>query len=158
MTTSARAIHWPQPRLFAALAGSRRGAAGRPGRGYLRPRWSLPAVAALAATPAALAAAGEDQVLDRYFAQNTVFWALTMGVLIGLARVAARLRASQQELVGSAVIAERVRIDDELSARLGAELEQLIAAGQRAAQAAADDPASPARTAGCNHRYHYLDT
>jgi two-component system, NarL family, sensor histidine kinase DesK len=112
---------------------------------YLRPRWSVPAVAVLAAVPAAMAAAGHDVTLDRYFAQNTVFWALTMGVLIWLARLAARLRASRQELVGSAVIAERVRIDDELGASLGAELEQLIAAGKRAARAADDDPAAAER-------------
>src|SRR5579872_981955 len=112
---------------------------------YLRPRWSVPAVVALAATPAAIAATGHDVTLDRYFAQNTVFWALTMGVLIWLARAAARLRASRQELVSSAVIAERVRIDDELGASLGAELERLIAAGERAARTAGDDPARAER-------------
>lgn len=112
---------------------------------YLPARWSVLAVAALAAAPAATAAAGVDVILARYFAQNTVFWALTMGVLLGLARTAARLRAGQQELVGSAVIAERVRIDDELGASLGAELERLIAAGQRAEQAAGDDPAEAER-------------
>jgi signal transduction histidine kinase len=112
---------------------------------YLRPRWSVPAVAILAATPAAVAATGRDVTLDRYFAQNTVFWALTMGVVIWLARAAARLRASRQELVGSAVIAERVRIDDELGASLGAELERLIAAGEHAARTADEDPAGAER-------------
>jgi len=87
---------------------------------YLRPRWSVLTVAALAATPAVVAAAGQDQVLDRYFARNTVFWALTMGVVIWLARTAARLRASREELASSAVIAERVRIDDELGTSLAA--------------------------------------
>jgi two-component system sensor histidine kinase DesK len=112
---------------------------------YLRPRWSVPAVAALAAVPAAMVAAGHDLALGHYFVQNTVFWALIMGALIWLARAAARLRASRPELAGSAVIAERVRIDEELGASLGAELEQLIAAGQRAARAARDDPATAER-------------
>jgi signal transduction histidine kinase len=112
---------------------------------YLRPRWSAPAVAALAAAPAVVAATGHDLAPGRYFAQNTVFWALTMGVLIWLAGAAARLRASRAEVVGSAVIAERVRMDDELGAGLGTELEQLIAAGLRAAQVAGDDPAAAER-------------
>jgi signal transduction histidine kinase len=112
---------------------------------YLRPRWSAPAVAALTAAPAVAAATGHDPALSRYFTQNTPFWALTIGVLTWLARDAARLRASQQELAGSAVIAERVRMDDELGAGLGAELKQLIAAGERAALAAADDPAAAER-------------
>ena len=112
---------------------------------YLPPRWSIPVVAALTVAPAATAAAGHDVALGRYFAQNTPFWALIMGLLIWLARVAAKLRASQQELAGSAVIAERVRIDDELGVTLGAELEQLIVAGQRAARAAAGDPAAAER-------------
>jgi two-component system, NarL family, sensor histidine kinase DesK len=109
---------------------------------YLRPRWSVPAVAALTAAPAAMAAAGHDLALGHYFAQNTAFWALTIGPLIWLARAAARLRASRAELAGSAVVAERVRLDDELGASVGAGLERLIAAGQRAARAARDDPAA----------------
>ena len=112
---------------------------------YLRPRWSVPIVAVLAAVPAAMAIAGDDLILGHYFAQNTAFWALTIGALIWLARLAGRLRASREELAGSAVIAERVRIDDELRASLGAELELLIAAGERAAQAAAADPAAAER-------------
>jgi two-component system sensor histidine kinase DesK len=109
---------------------------------YLRPRWSVPAVAALTAAPAGLAAAGHDVAQAHYFAQNTPFWALTIGMLIWLARVAARLRARREELAGSAVIAERVRIDNELGVTLGAELERLIAAGERAARAAGNDPAA----------------
>lgn len=112
---------------------------------YLLPRWSVPVVAALTAAPAATAAAGRDVALGRYFAQNTPFWALLVGLLIWLARVAGRLRASRRELAESAVIAERVRIDDELGVSLGAELERLIAAGQRAALAAPGDPGAAER-------------
>jgi hypothetical protein len=112
---------------------------------YLPPRWSVPAVAALAATPAAMAFAGHDVVLGRYFAQDIVFFVVLVGLVIWLARVAVRLRADQRELADSAVIAERVRIDDELRASLGVELERLIAAGERAARAAADDPEAAER-------------
>lgn len=112
---------------------------------YLPARWSVPAVAALTAVPAGMAAAGHDVAQGHYFAQNTPFWALTVGMLIWLVRAAARLRASQEELAGSAVIAERMRIDDELGITLGAELERLIAAGERAARAAGDDPAAAER-------------
>ncbi|MDR0345262.1 MAG: hypothetical protein LBI49_19545, partial [Nocardiopsaceae bacterium] len=108
---------------------------------YLPPRWSVAAVAALAAAPAMMAAAGHDVVLGRYFAFDTVYYALLVGLVIWLARIAARLRAGQQELADSAVITERVRIDDELRATLGAELERLIADGERAARAGAGDPA-----------------
>jgi two-component system sensor histidine kinase DesK len=112
---------------------------------YLRPRWSVPVVAALTAAPAAMAIAGHHQKLGHYFAQNTPFWALTVGLLLWLARAAAGLRSSREELAGAAVIAERVRIDHELGVTLAAELEQLIAAGQRAALAAGDDPAAAER-------------
>jgi two-component system sensor histidine kinase DesK len=112
---------------------------------FLRLRWSVPAVAILTAAPAVVWATGHDLALGHYFTQNTVFWPLTMGPLIWLARAAAQLRSGRQELVGSAVIAERVRIDDELEASLGAELERLIAAGQRAARAAGQDPAAAER-------------
>ncbi|MBO0815439.1 MAG: hypothetical protein J2P30_09895 [Actinobacteria bacterium] len=112
---------------------------------YLRPRWSVPAVAALTAVPAGMAAAGHDVAQAHYFAQNTPFWALTIGMLIWLAGVAARLRARREELAGAAVIAERVRIDNELGVTLGAELERLIAAGERAARAAGDDPGAAER-------------
>jgi two-component system sensor histidine kinase DesK len=108
---------------------------------YLPPRWSVPAVAALAAAPAAMAAAGHDVVLGRYFAFDTLYYALLVGMVIWLARIAVRLRAGRQELADSAVITERVRIDDELKATIGAELERLIAAGEHAARAAAGDPA-----------------
>ena len=112
---------------------------------YLRLRWSVPAVAILAAAPAVMAAAGHDSFLGRYFAQNTVFWALTIGLLISLARAATSLRARRHELAGAMVIAERVRINDELSAGVGAELEHLVATEQRAARLAVSDPAAAER-------------
>lgn len=108
---------------------------------YLPPRWSVPAVTALAAAPGAMALAGRDVVLGRYFAFDTVYFALLVGLVIWLARIAASLRAGRQELADSAMITERVRIDDELGVTLGAELERLIAAGERAAQGGAGDPA-----------------
>jgi two-component system, NarL family, sensor histidine kinase DesK len=106
---------------------------------YLRLRWSVPVIAVLAAAPAVMAAAGQDEVLGRYFAQNTVFWALTIGLLIGLARAAVRLRARRHELAAATVIAERVRMNDELSASVGAELERLVVAEQRAARLVVSD-------------------
>lgn len=109
---------------------------------YLPPRWSVPAVVALAAAPAAVAFAGHNVVLERYFAQTIVFFTVFLGLVIWLARVAARLRAGQRELADAAVITERVRIDDELGLSLGVELERLIAAGERAAAAAADPAAA----------------
>lgn len=112
---------------------------------FLPLRWSVPAVAALAAAPAATAAAGHDVALGRYFAQTTVVWPLLIGALIWLARTLATLRASREELAGAAVIDERLRIDDELRISVGAELEQLVAAGRRAAQAADDHPAAAVR-------------
>jgi signal transduction histidine kinase len=112
---------------------------------YLPPRWSVPAVAVLAAAPAVMAATGHDVVLGRYFAFDIVYYVLLVGLVIWLARIAARLRAGQRELADSAVITARVRIDDELAATLGAELERLIAAGVRAARAGAADPAAAER-------------
>ena len=62
---------------------------------YLPPRWSVPALVALAAVPAAMALAGNDEVLGHYFAFDTVYYAL-MGLVIWPARIAARLRAGQR--------------------------------------------------------------
>lgn len=112
---------------------------------YLPPRWSVPVVATLAAAPAVMAAAGHDVVLGRYFAFDIMYFALLVGLVVWLARVAARLRAGRQELADSAVITERVRIDDELRVTLGAELERLITAGEHAARSAAGDPAAAER-------------
>jgi DNA-binding NarL/FixJ family response regulator len=112
---------------------------------YLPPRWSVPAVTALAAVPAAMPAAGRDVAHGQYFAQDIVVSALLMGLLIWLARVAATLQAGQQDLADSAVIAERVRIDDERGASIVAALERLIAAGEHAARTAAGEPAAAGR-------------
>ncbi|MBO0787730.1 MAG: hypothetical protein J2P33_16825 [Actinobacteria bacterium] len=112
---------------------------------YLRPRWSVPAVAALGAVPATMVATGHDAVQAQFYTQSIVGIPLFLGPLIWLTRAAARLRAGRQELADSAVIAERVRIDDELGVSIGAELERLIAAGEHAARTAADDPAAAER-------------
>jgi two-component system sensor histidine kinase DesK len=112
---------------------------------YLRPRWSVPAVLALGAIPATMAATGHDVAQAHFYAQSVVGITLLLGPLIWLARVAARLRAGRQELADSAVIAERVRIDDELRVSIGAGLERLIAAGEQAARTAIEDPAAAER-------------
>lgn len=103
--------------------------------------WSVPAVVALAAMPAALAVAGLDSGWGRFYALAVVFQAWIVGMLTWLVRTATELRAGRRELADSAVISERVRIDDELRVTLGAELEKLIAAGERAARIAREDPA-----------------
>lgn len=112
---------------------------------YLPLRWSVPTVAALAAAPAAMAMAGRDMAQSVYYAHDIPLSALMMGLLIWIARAAARLQTRRRELADSAVIAERVRIDDELGVSIGAELRQLIAAGEHAGQTAADDPAAAER-------------
>jgi two-component system sensor histidine kinase DesK len=112
---------------------------------YLRPRWSVPLVAGLAAVPAGLAIAGQEPFSNGYFAQNTLFWPLTIGLLIWLVRAAAELRATRQELADAAVIRERVRMDDEFGATLGTALEQMISAVDRAGSLAGPDPAGAER-------------
>lgn len=111
----------------------------------LAPRWSIPAVTVLAAIPAAMAIAGHDPTWGTYYAQNTVFWAMIIGVLIWLARATAELRSHRRELAASAVISERARIDDELGTALGVELGKLVAAGEQAAELARDNPAAAER-------------
>ena len=112
---------------------------------YLPPRWSVPVVVVMAAVPAVMAATGRDVAQGKFFAQDIVFFALLLGLLIWLARVAARLQSDRQELADAAVIAERVRIDEELAVSIGTGLERLIAAGEHAARTAADDPAAAER-------------
>lgn len=63
-------------------------------------RWSVPAVAALAAVPAVMAAARHDVEQGQFFAQSTVVGALVMGPSFWLVRIAARLRAGRRELAG----------------------------------------------------------
>jgi two-component system, NarL family, sensor histidine kinase DesK len=109
---------------------------------YLPLRWSVGGIALLTAIPAGVAIAGHDQETATYFAQNMLFYPLTIGLLIWLVRAAAELQARRRELAESAVISERVRIDDELGAALGAALDRLIARSRDAARLAVDDPAA----------------
>jgi hypothetical protein len=112
---------------------------------YLPPRWSFPLVACLAAVPAGLALGGIDRVSAGYFSQNTLFWPLTIGLLIWLVRAAAELRATRRELADSALIGERVRMNDEFGATLGTALELIISAGERAGSLARTDPGGAER-------------
>jgi hypothetical protein len=112
---------------------------------YLPPRWSFPLVAGLAAVPAGLAIIRHDPAGAGYFSQNTLFWPLTIGLLIWLVRAAAELRATRQELADSAVVGERVRMNDEFSATLGTALELIASAGERAGSLARGDPAGAER-------------
>jgi hypothetical protein len=79
---------------------------------YLPLRWSVAAAAPLTSIPAAVAIAGHDQNSAGYFAQNTPLYPLTIGMLIFLVRAVAELRARRRELADTAVIGERLRIDD----------------------------------------------
>jgi len=107
--------------------------------------WSLALGAGLAAAPAPLAVwFGHATGWAGYFTLGLLIHAVPLAVLVWLAAKAHEVRDARQALAREAVIRERLRIDDELRATLGAALETIAARASRAGGLTGDDPAAAA--------------
>jgi two-component system, NarL family, sensor histidine kinase DesK len=106
----------------------------------VRPPWSLPIVAGLAAATAPLAIALGDPEWAPYYAATVVWRGGSVFVLVWLVGATRRLQVAREALTDEAVTRERLRIDRELRSTLGAALEAIAAKGQRAAALAVQDP------------------
>jgi two-component system sensor histidine kinase DesK len=106
----------------------------------VRPPWSLPIVAGLAAATAPLAIALGDPEWAPYYAATVVWRGGSVFVLVWLVGATWRLQAAREALADEAVARERLRIDRELRSTLGAALEAIAAKAQRATALAVQDP------------------
>jgi two-component system sensor histidine kinase DesK len=111
----------------------------------LRPPWSLLLYAALVATPAPLSLALGQPEWAVYFTVGMLIFPVPLAVGIWLIRGAWHLQQARLALAEQAVIRERLRIDGEVRASVGAELASIAAQGQRASKTAAQDPSTAVR-------------
>lgn len=109
----------------------------------LRPPWSavlagavvvgtVPLAMALAADGASL---GDAATMAHWYTSVVVFRASSLFVLVWLLVSLGRLQRARAALAADAVLHERLRIDEELRATVGAELESIAATGGRIATA-----------------------
>ncbi|MCP2339274.1 histidine kinase [Actinomadura rupiterrae] len=121
------------------------------------PPWSLGVVAALTAV-AVLATVAWTRVpagaaradfavrgIAVFAALNTLWWGISLAVLVWLARILRQVQAARRELALRAAVAERSRIDAELTGTIGSALDRIVADSQAAARAAPDDPEAAAQ-------------
>lgn len=111
----------------------------------MRPPWSLLGFAALVMTPASTAMLLGRSQLVIYFILAMPVTAVTLAVVVWLARAARHLEAAQTTLAQQAVIGERLRIDGELRQTVGAALEAIAVQGEHAGVFAASDSQGAAR-------------
>ncbi|HEY3144544.1 MAG TPA: hypothetical protein VGJ86_25665 [Acidimicrobiales bacterium] len=100
----------------------------------LRPRWSLPVVAAVVAVqvPLALLLDSEVQAAPSYYAVTVLWRSAAVFVPIWLVGAVRRLEEARQALADEAVVRERLRVDAELRGTLGAGLRSISTRGQQA--------------------------
>jgi hypothetical protein len=112
-------------------------------------RWRIVLAIAVALTPV-LIVGPQWYVSDAhplpgiYFAAVVVWRGITQFVPLRLLAVLRALDSASEELETRAVVQTRVRIDTELRSGVGSALEQIVARGERALAAAANDPAGAA--------------
>lgn len=114
----------------------------------LRPPWSavLAGAVVVATVPLALALAdrasmGDAAALAHWYTSVVVFRCASLVVLVWLVVSLRRLHGARAALAADAVLHERLRIDGELRATVGTELEAIAASGQRIADRARVDAA-----------------
>ncbi len=116
----------------------------------LRPRWSVPIFAALTVAMIPLARTVADLTVDPldYYALTLVWRTASVYVPIRLARAVNEVRAAQRALAESAVLAERIRVDNELRRTVGEALADIAVDGHRAGDLATSRPAEAAAVIG----------
>jgi two-component system sensor histidine kinase DesK len=107
----------------------------------LRPRWSLPVVAAVVAAQAPLGLLLDSQVqaASSYFAVTVLWRSAAVFVPIWLVGAVRRLDEAREALAEESVVRERMRIDAELRETLGTSLRSIASRGQRVADALPGD-------------------
>lgn len=100
----------------------------------LRPRWSLPAVAAVVAAQTPLALALHSSLTDAatYYTLTVLWRSSVVFVPVWLLGTVRQLDAARQALARDAVLRERLTIDGELRRTLGIALAGIAARGERA--------------------------
>lgn len=125
----------------------------------LRPRWSLPVVAAVVAAqvPLALWLDSALPAAPSYYAVTVLWRSAAVFVPIWLVGAVRRLEEARRALADEAVVRERLRIDADLRETLGSALETIATQGQRATALVAAGDGEPleaelqALVAGARH-------
>lgn len=102
------------------------------------PPWSAVSFAVLVLLPVAVAHAERQAQWSTYLFMKTLQGGLSLAVLVWLVQVIRRAQAARVELAEAAIVAERLRIDTELTQSVNAALEKVISGSQRAAQELGD--------------------
>jgi hypothetical protein len=97
------------------------------------PPWSVPLFAGLVAVTVVGAHAEHLPQMSSYLCVKTLQGGFSLAVLTWLVQVIRRAQAARQELAEEAVIAERLRIDAELTRTVRAALERIVAGAEQAA-------------------------
>jgi hypothetical protein len=100
--------------------------------------WSAGLFTVLVLLPVAVAHAEHQAQWSTFLFMKTLQGGLSLAVLVWLVQVIRRAQAARLELAEAAVIAERLRIDAELTKTVNAALEQVIIRGQQVAEELAD--------------------
>lgn len=109
----------------------------------MRPRVSLPALACILVgvgiwgdhLSAGYVSRGDELAQGVYFGAAVLDRAMVVFVLVWLGRAVRRIQSMRRALAEQALQAERQRVDDELGATIGAQLERVVAQGQHALDA-----------------------
>ena len=102
--------------------------------------WSLLLYGALVATLAPMSFALGQPEWAAYYTVGMLIFGVPFAVGIRLIRVARQVQEARVALAEQAVICERLRIDEEVRASVGARLAEIAAMGGRVGELAASDP------------------
>lgn len=94
--------------------------------------WALPAFAIAVLLPLLVTYLEHQPQWTTYMCVNTLSVGLSLGVLTWLVRAVGQAHAARVQLADQAVIAERARIDAELTRSVSLALEHIVAAGEQA--------------------------
>jgi two-component system, NarL family, sensor histidine kinase DesK len=111
----------------------------------VRVPWSLLLFTVLATVPAPMLVGTGHREWAVYFTVGLLTFGPSVAVLVWLLAKVRELQAARLALAETAVVRERLRIDDDLRETVGAELAAMTAQGDRAAALATRDPAATAR-------------
>lgn len=102
-------------------------------------RWAAPLFASMVAAAVLVSYAENQRQWACYMGMTTLVGGLTLAILVWLTRTVRQAEVARLQLADQAVIAERLRIDAELTRSVTGALEAIIVDGERVAQASDPD-------------------
>jgi two-component system, NarL family, sensor histidine kinase DesK len=102
-------------------------------------RWAVPPFVTVVAAAVAMTYVEHATDWACYVGMTTVVGGLTLAILVWLTRTVRQAEAARLRLAGQSIIAERLRIDAELTRSVTAALEAIVESGERATRLADAD-------------------